>query len=67
MAKPFQSHANWTEGTVPSLEDHTEDGHDTFEAAESVCKMLKRIGFGGEGKVFPIATWVVNGRSGVRV
>lgn len=34
------------------------DEHDSSEAAHAVCRMLKRDGFGGEGKVFPISTRV---------
>lgn len=34
------------------------DIHDTQEQAQTVCDLLNRNGFGGEGKDFPIRTWV---------
>jgi hypothetical protein len=36
----------------------TSDEHDTREQAQAVCDMLEREGFGGEGKMFPVKTWV---------
>ena len=36
----------------------SKDGHDTYEAAEAVCAMLQKEGFGGEGKQFSVRTWV---------
>jgi hypothetical protein len=35
------------------------DKHPTREAAEAVCRILGREGFGCEGKHFPTRTWVV--------
>jgi hypothetical protein len=32
--------------------------HNTEEQAKAVCRMLKRDGFGGEGKIFPTKTRV---------
>jgi hypothetical protein len=34
------------------------DEHDTKERAESICNMIKRDGFGGQGVDFPVKTWV---------
>lgn len=39
-------------GTHISTDDHQSEG-----AAKSVCQMLKKEGFGGMGKDFPIRTW----------
>lgn len=38
--------------------DVTSDEHDTKEQAQAVCDILEREGFGGEGKMFPVKTWV---------
>lgn len=51
------SKARWPEGTV-IFSNVTSDTHDTFEQARAACLILKREGFGGERKIFPIATWV---------
>lgn len=34
------------------------DTHHSKEAAEGVCELARKIGFGGDGKYFPIATRV---------
>lgn len=34
------------------------DEHQTKEQAEGVCRMLKKFGFAGVGKHFPLKTWV---------
>jgi len=55
--KKYKSHAVWpVEAKVP--DNHSKDGHDTYEAAYAVCKALRKQGFGGEGKIFPTGTWV---------
>lgn len=54
------SKARWPEGTIIGGPDVTSDTHETFEQAQAVCLLLKREGFGGERKVFPVATWVEN-------
>jgi hypothetical protein len=36
----------------------TTDTHDTKEAAEAVCRGLRREGLGGERIHFPLRTWV---------
>lgn len=38
--------------------NESEDTHDTEDQAEGVCRLLRRHGFGGDGKVFPISTRV---------
>jgi hypothetical protein len=47
----YKSIAEWGDFT-------TEDTHDTQDQAESVCRILERDGFGGQGKVFPKSTRV---------
>lgn len=54
----FKSCAEWPEGTFSLCNNTTRDTHATAEAAEAVCMLLRRNGAGGEGKVFPIRTWV---------
>jgi hypothetical protein len=34
------------------------DRHNTREQAVTVCSMLEEIGFGGDGEIFPIKTYV---------
>ncbi len=34
------------------------DTHDSEDEARWACRMLQREGFGGDGKVFPLRTWV---------
>lgn len=40
----------------------TFDDHSNYDRAAAVCDRLKREGFGGEGKHFPIRTWVTETR-----
>jgi hypothetical protein len=53
----FKSIVLWPDtvstGKIPN---ESEDTHNSFKAAEAVCKMIKRKGLGGEGKIFPIST-----------
>lgn len=53
----FTSNAEWPEGTI-SGSTTSQDIHQTEEAAKAVCDMLEVQGFGGEGKIAPIKTWV---------
>ena len=39
-------------------DDRSEDTHDTEKQAQCVCRMLEKQGFGGDGVIFPIKTWV---------
>jgi hypothetical protein len=53
--------AVWPAGTITAGGtdlDGSSDEHDTFDQAEAVCDMLNRDGFGGEGKIFPLRTYV---------
>jgi hypothetical protein len=56
----FISHAQWPEGVIRQkrANDHTIDVHATEEACRAVCRMLERDGLGGEGKIFPLKTWI---------
>ena len=52
----WQSYARWNVAQVPFSE--TTDEHETKEQAEGVVTLLKREGFGGEKKFFPIEAGV---------
>lgn len=54
----YTSNAQWPLGTLAFNEDCTQDDHETKEQAQGVCDMLNKYGFGGDGDVFPIRTWV---------
>jgi len=58
----YHSNAEWpVDERLPSLKNSdntTMDKHDTKEQAVAVCRMLEQQGFGGEGIIFPIRTWV---------
>ncbi len=61
MIKRYISKALWPEDS--GIKDkygrpESKDSHDTEAQAKAVCRALGRDGFGGEGKVFPIKTWV---------
>jgi len=36
----------------------TDDNHQTEKMARAVAYMLTKDGFGGDGKIFPLATWI---------
>ena len=52
------SHAEWPEGTATLSWNRTFDHHFTKKEAQSVCDRLNDEGFGGDGLIFPIKTWV---------
>ena len=56
----WTSWAEWPKGHIvgASPENTTSDTHETREAAEAVCAMLRRDGLGGERCHFPVRTWV---------
>lgn len=57
--KEWRSCAEWPEGVIIGQEDDiSTDSHHEENQAEAVCKMLQQMGFGGDGKVFPLRTWV---------
>ncbi len=51
MKKKWASNAEWSDHTI------TTDYHYTQDEAKSVCRMLERDGFGGDGVHFPLRTW----------
>ena len=55
-----RSHARWPEGTFCSADQHqiSTDNHPDEQSAKSVCKLLEAEGFGGDGEIFPLETWV---------
>jgi hypothetical protein len=57
--KRWRSIAVWP-GCVSTgnTNQESDDFHDSREAAEAVCRGLKRRGLGGEGKIFPVSTRV---------
>jgi len=59
--KRWTSNAQWPKGSViqSRANDKTTDFHSTESQAVAVCRMLERDGLGGNGKVFPIRTWVL--------
>jgi hypothetical protein len=55
----YKSVAQWPEGTLNGYNDDiSEDKHFEYDEAYYVARRLKQEGFGGEGKIFPIDTWV---------
>lgn len=60
MTAQYQSNALWPQGVCSSMygDNISSDKHNTREEAEGVCRALKREGFGGGCKHFPIRTWV---------
>jgi hypothetical protein len=56
----WDSFAEWPKGSIVQsrANDITTDTHLTEPAAQAVCRMLERDGLGGEGKIFPLRTWV---------
>lgn len=54
----YKSCAKWPEGTCDFSNNVTRVVEPDKVAAEIVCKKLERSGFGGEGKVFPLKTWI---------
>lgn len=51
----WQSVVEWPKGMALA---QSTDTHDTLEQAEAVIDIIKRDGMGGEGKIFPVRTWV---------
>ena len=60
--QPHLSIAVWPDdlyvGSNVEGKNETSDELHSKEAAEAVCRMLKRDGYGGERKVFPLSTRV---------
>lgn len=60
MDNQFQSNALWPAEVCSSMygDNISTDTHTTEEEAEGVCRGLQHEGFAGEGRHFPIRTWV---------
>ena len=56
----YASKALWPTGSIVQkrANDITTDYHATKNAALAVCRMLDRIGLGGDRRIFPVKTWV---------
>lgn len=56
----WTSNAEWPRQVYRGIDGSgiTTDTHSSEYAAQCVCEALEREGFGGEGKHFPIRTWV---------
>jgi hypothetical protein len=55
----YQSNALWAAGVCSSQygDNISTDTHDTVEQSAAVCRSLRRNGFGGDGKHFPLHVW----------
>lgn len=55
----YLSHAEWPEGVCRDMfgKPHSQDTHESEEAAEKICRLLEREGYAGQGEYFPIRTW----------
>lgn len=56
----YQSNAQWPLDVYRGMDctGISTDTHRTKAGAQAVCDMLRREGFGGERKHFPIRVWV---------
>jgi len=54
----FTSCAEWPKDAGLYCQNPTKDTHATWKAADAVCRRLMRDGFGGDGEIFPVRTWV---------
>jgi len=57
IVKRWKSCAMWPDACCPAIGNYSEDTHETKAQADAVCAALRRDGFGGDGKFFPIRTW----------
>ena len=58
MREEFTSNAQWPKGQYPFGNDISTDWHMGRASAQAVCDALEAEGWDGEGKIFPIRTWV---------
>jgi hypothetical protein len=60
MSEKFQSNAQWPLDVYRGMDGSgiSTDTHGSAHQAQFICAALEREGFGGEGKHFPIRTWV---------
>ena|SRR5215217_6011601 len=58
-AKSVKSVAIWPEGTLCYRADQrSDDENHNFECARAICQRLRREGFGGDRKIFPVEVFV---------
>jgi hypothetical protein len=57
----WQSVARWPfpEVATGNADNTSVDKHDTREQADAVVCLLKRDGFGGDRKIFPLEAWAI--------
>jgi hypothetical protein len=60
VGRVWLSKAEWPKGSIcqSRANEITTDEHATEAQARAVCRMLERDGRDGEGKTFPVRTWV---------
>jgi hypothetical protein len=60
MSEIYKSNAEWIRYELNMGIEHnvTSDCHESEDEAKAVCRLLEEKGFGGEGVVFPVRTWV---------
>ena len=54
----YISNAQWPLDVYKYNNGVSTDTHKTREQAQAVCDGIKKHGFGGEGKSFPLRVWV---------
>jgi hypothetical protein len=54
----FSSCAQWPKGTAEFSNDVTKDENGSWQQANGIATRLRREGFGGDGKIFPLRVWV---------
>lgn len=54
----WKSCAKWSPDVYKYNDCVSTDIHYTKEQAEAICRMLEKMGFGGDGVYFPLKTWV---------
>jgi hypothetical protein len=61
IVNKWKSKAMWPHDKglcLNNIQNITEDQHGNKRSAQITCQMLEADGFGGDGKIFPIVTWV---------
>lgn len=59
QSSKWKSIAVWPkEVCLGSCSNESTDVHESEEAAQAVCELLEKHGFGGDGKIFPLSTRV---------
>ena len=62
----YKSCCQWPAGTLDGYEnDISTDTHESIEGAKAVIDLLRKNGFGGDGQIFPVKTWIETPTAGV--